>query len=257
MRLPRLLTTLVALSTLACGAAAEDNPTQDHHPTRSSAMTQTITFQPGKVYEVTGIWVKPGKGQDLANYFNKVFPIAAKDYGVKPLFGLEPVNVYSGDFQPHVFFVNEWPSLDHFKRFVDDPRAKALFPERDAVTERLVVTQYQVPEAREVTLKDGDVIEFAAMWVKPGKESQLGAYYKKAFGIAMQNGIKPMTPLKAVFSYSGDFNPTNAGLNLWGTLDNFKAFERAAASHFPQRDDALSRLEVTQAKVRFQSAEGQ
>ena len=214
--------------------------------------SQTIEFKSDRVYEVTGIWVTPENMPKLGAYFQKVFPIAVESYGVKPLFSLEPKSSYAGDFMPQMLFVNEWPSLESFKGFTSDPRAVALFPDRDAVVERLVVTHYQVPQDVTISLNDGDVVELAAMWIKPGQEEALGAYYQQAVGIAKRHGLQPITPLKPVSSYKGNFLPHRFGLNLWGTLDNFNAFARDAKDLFPQRDAALDRLEVTHAAVRFE-----
>ena len=137
--LHRLVIGAAAFGLLAC-AAKPSTTARDAATPRSQTMKKQITFHPDRVYEVTGIWVKPDQMPALQAYFGEVFPIAAKDYGVKPLFSLEPVNVYAGDFEPQIMFVNEWPSLEAFKGFVNDPRAKALFPRRDAAVSRLVVS---------------------------------------------------------------------------------------------------------------------
>ncbi|MEZ4222012.1 MAG: hypothetical protein R3B13_13850 [Polyangiaceae bacterium] len=200
---------------------------------------------------MTGVWVKPDALPALQAYFGKIFPVAAGEYGLRSVFGLRPVSAYSGDFVPDLMFVNEWPSLEHFKQFLDDPRTKALIPQRDAAANRLVVTQYSVPQERTVTLREGDIIEFGAMWIKPGKQADLGAYYAKAVEIARKHALEPITALNPVFAYSGDFAPDRAGLNLWRTMDNFRAFANEAESIFRERDAALNRLVVTHAAVQF------
>lgn len=214
-------------------------------------MTHTITFRPDRVYEVTGIWPKPGQGEALKAYFGEVFPIAAQDYGVKPLFSLEPLRTHAGDFAPPIMFVNEWPSIERFRAFTQDARARALFPRRDAAVSRLVVSHYTVPAEKEATLADGDVVEFAAMWIREGRGEDLRSYYQRVFPVAVEHGLRPITPLEVVDSYKGDFTPSRAGLNLWGTLDRFDAFADAVRPQFAARDAALSRLEVTHAAVRF------
>lgn len=246
----QLTACLLATASLAC-ASTPNGRTDTAAGEAADTMEKTLTFQPGRVYEVTGIWVKEGKADEIGAYFGEVLPIAAEHYGVKPLFGLTPISAYAGGFVPHIMFVNEWPSLEHFQRFVKDPRATALFPRRDAAVSRLVVTQYQVPRQTSITLRTGDVVEFAAMWIKPGQEDALGGYYKKAFSVAERHGIQPITPLAPVFSYSGDFSPSRAGLNLWGRHAQFRAFAEEAAPLFPERDAALDRLEVTHARVTF------
>ncbi|MEM9067376.1 MAG: hypothetical protein AAGE52_02690 [Myxococcota bacterium] len=250
---------LLASVGLACGSTPQTSaePRSVDPSTESPTMpnTRTLTLRPDHVYEVTGIWIRDGQAQAMSDYFGRVFPIAAADYGVRPLFGLEPIHVYRGDFHPNMMFVNEWPSLDAFQGFVSDARAVALFPERDAAAERLVVTHYEVPQETTIELSEGDVIEFGAMWIKPGHEQDFRAYYETVVPLARRHGMQPLTPLRPVFSYRGEFEPTGAGLNWWGTLDAFQAFAREAEPHFPTRDAALSRLEVTHARVRLNEGE--
>lgn len=217
-------------------------------------MSKKVTFRPDRVYEVTGIWVKNGKMEQLDSYFGEVFPIALGDYGVQPLFSLQPVSVYAGDFEPQVMFVNEWPSIEAFDGFVSDARAQALFPKRDDAVSRLVVSHYTVPNEVTIDLTDGTVVEFGAMWVKPGQEDELQEYYENVIPLAKQFGLEPITPLAAISSYKGDFLPSRAGLNHWGELANFERFAAAAQAHFPRRDAALARLEVTHAAVRLEAA---
>lgn len=223
-----------------------------NQPNEDMPAVKTFSFSTGRVYEVTGIWVRDGKAKDLDAYFGKVFPIAVQDYGLRPVFSLEPISAYAGDFVPNVMFVNEWPSLDHFKRFVSDPRCVALFGERDAAVSRLVVTQYEIPEDTRVEIRSGQVVEFAGMWVKAGMQDEIKAYYAEAFPVAQRHGARGITRLAPVYSYRGDFQPTIAGLNLWDSHDDFKRFAAEAAALFPRRDAALDRLEVTHARVRFE-----
>lgn len=250
-RISGLTAFVPTLTAAACFAWAALSVEAGSRPGKASD-TRQVTFHPDRVYEVTGIWVEPGQMDALMAYFGEVFPIAAEDYGVTPLFSLEPESAYAGDFVPDIMFVNEWPSLDHFRKFVSDPRAKALFPRRDAAVSHLVVTQYEVPEATTVSLRDGDVVEFGGMWIKSGREQDLKAYYEEAFAIAKRHGIRPITPLKPVYSYRGRFLPSRAGLNLWGTKENFNRFVGEAAGLFGRRDASLDRLEVTHARVRFE-----
>ena len=239
--------------TASCTAAADSGALKPKNQ-GSHVMEKTIKFVPGKSYEVTGIWVKPGKMQQLNEYFGKIFPYAAKTYGIKPIVSFVDPTGYSGEFIPHIMFLNEWPSVDSFKKFVADPKAVALFPERDDAVFKLVVSQYEVPKEVEITVKEGDTIEFAGIWLKPGKEEQFKTYYQSVVPIAMQNGMKPVTPLKLVHSYSGDFAPHIAGLNYWGKYDNFRSFIKQAQPHLPLRDEAVSRLSVTHAKIHFEGA---
>jgi hypothetical protein len=94
--------------------------------------------------------------------------------------------------------------------------------------------------------------EFAALWIRPGQNEALDAYFRQVLPIARRNGLRPIIPLSAVYSYKGNFLPDISALSLWGTLDNFRTFAREARPFFTQRDAALERLEVTHAKVRFE-----
>ena len=219
-------------------------------------MSRSLSFRADRVYEVTGLWVKPGQMDALMAYFSEVFPIARDDYGVRPLFGLEPLRAYAGDFTPDVMFVNEWPSLEAFQSFVADPRAEARFGARDAALERLVVTHYATDGDHAVALTDGDVVEFNAMWITPGREAELQRYYGTVFPIAQRHGLRPLTGLRPVFGYRGDFEPSRAGLLWWGETAAFDAFITEIAPHVPARDAALDRLEVMHARVRFEGGEG-
>lgn len=221
--------------------------------TQAASLPQSASFSftPNHIYEVTGIWIRPDMGQQIQEYFGKVFPIAAERYGVVPLFSLEPIRTYSGDFMPQMMFVNQWPSLDEFKSFVGDPDVEKLIPKRDAAAARLIVTHYEVPEESSVELSDGDVVEYSAMWIRDGKEEIIGDYYGKVFPLAMEEGVKPLTPLSPVDNYSGDFRPSRAGLLRWGKLENFDRFIQRAQPHVGQRDGALSRLEVVHAAVKL------
>ena len=96
------------------------------------------------------------------------------------------------------------------------------------------------------------VVNVAGIWLRSSKEQQFRDYYSEVVPIAKRNGLEPITPLKPMLSYKGDFLPDFAGLNLWYRQQNFDVFAGEAAHLFPRRDDAVRRLEVTHALVRLQ-----
>lgn len=214
---------------------------------------KTLEFKQDKIYEFAALWVKPGKEKQLGEYFNQAFPIAMK-FGVQPVINFTPESSYAGDFMPMMFFVNEWPSLEVFNKFINDPQEKRLIPQRDEALKRLVVTHAQVQQPATVTLKDGDLVEFAAMWIKPGKQEQLNQYYGQAFPIAVKYGVRRLAGFVPVNVYRGDLNPQIIGLNQWPSPEAFRKFLKDANLQklLPARDEALSRLLVNHNRVSFE-----
>jgi uncharacterized protein (DUF1330 family) len=212
-----------------------------------------IEFKQGKVYEFAALWVKPGKEAQLMQYFNQAFAIAMK-YGIQPVLNFTPESSYAGDFKPTMFFVNEWPSLEAFKQFINDPRERSLIPQRDDALIRLAVTHALVRQPTSVTLKDGDLIEFSAVWIEPGKQEQLNRYYGQAFPIAVKHGAWRLAEFLPVNVYRGDLDPEGIGLNQWPNLEAFRNFikDEALQELLPTRDEALSRLVVNLNRVSFE-----
>jgi uncharacterized protein (DUF1330 family) len=214
---------------------------------------KTLEFKQNKIYEFAALWVKPGKEKQLGEYFNQAFPIAMK-YGVRPVINFNPESSYAGDFKPVMFFVNEWPSLEAFNQFINDPQEKKLIPQRDEALERLAVTHAQVQQPATVTLKNGGLVEFAAMWIKPGKQEQLNRYYGQAFPIAVKYGVRRLAGFVPVNVYRGDLNPQVIGLNQWPSPEAFQRFIKDADLQklLPARDEVLSRLVVNHNRVSFE-----
>jgi uncharacterized protein (DUF1330 family) len=212
-----------------------------------------IEFKQDKVYEFAALWVKPSKEKQLAEYFNQAFPIAMQ-HGVRPVINFTPESSYAGDFKPVMFFVNEWPSLEAFNQFINDPQEKKLIPQRDEALERLAVTHAQVQQPATVTLKNGGLVEFAAMWIKPGKQEQLNRYYGQAFPIAVKYGVRRLAGFVPVNVYRGDLNPQVIGLNQWPSPEAFQRFIKDADLQklLPARDEVLSRLVVNHNRVSFE-----
>lgn len=214
---------------------------------------KVIQFHQDRVYEFAALWVKPGKEAQLMEYFNQAFAIAM-EYGIQPVLNFTPENSYAGDFQPSMFFVNEWPSLEAFNRFINDPREKKLIPQRDGSLERLSVTHARVQEPATVSLENGDIVEFAALWIKPDKQDQLKQYLGLAFPIAVKHGARRLAGFVPVNVYRGDLDPQVIGLTQWPDLEAFRKFitDEELQKLLPRRDEALSRLVVNHNRVSFE-----
>jgi uncharacterized protein (DUF1330 family) len=222
-------------------------------PKENTPDGKMIEFKRDKIYEFAALWVKPGKEKQLGEYFNQAFAIAMK-YGVRLVTNFTPESSYVGDFKPVMFFVNEWPSLEAFNKFINDPQEKKLIPQRDDALDRLSVTHAQVQQPATITLKQGDLVEFAAMWIKPGKQEQLNQYYSQAFPIATKYGARRLVGFIPVNVYRGDLDPQVIGLNLWPSAEAFQKFikDEDLQKLLPTRDEALSRLVINHNRVNFE-----
>jgi uncharacterized protein (DUF1330 family) len=133
-------------------------------------------------------------------------------------------------------------------------KEKKLIPQRDEARERLVVTHARVQQPATVTLKNGDLVEFAAMWIKPGKQEQLNQYYGQAFPSAEKYGVRWLAGFVPISVYRGDLDPQVIGLNQWPSAEAFQKFIKDADLQklLPTRDEALSRLVVNHNRVSFE-----
>ncbi len=217
---------------------------------------ELIEFKQDRVYEFAALWVKPGKEEQIVQYFNQAFAIAIK-YGIQPVLNFTPKDSYAGNFKPTMFFVNEWPSLEAFNQFINDPEEKKLIPQRDNALEKFAVTHTRVKEGVSVTLKDGQMVEFAAFWVKPGKQEQLNQYYSQAFPIAARYGVRKLAAFVPISVYRGDLDPLSIGLSQWPSLEAFRKFikDETLRELLPTRDEALSRLVVNHNLVNFEESD--
>ncbi|MEW6130094.1 MAG: DUF1330 domain-containing protein [Acidobacteriota bacterium] len=216
-------------------------------------VNRTIEFKADKMYEFAMLRVKPEKQQQLMRYFGRVFPLAIK-YGVRPVVSFIPESTFAGDVHPSLFFVNEWPSEEAFRNFVNDAEVKSHFSERDDALEQLINTHTRVQQSVSVSLKEGDVVELAALWIKPGKANQLSEYFEQAMPVAMKYGVKPLAHFQPIGTYAGDFMPQVMALNQWPSMKAFQQFVKdpQLGKMIPQRDDALSRMVVIHSKVHFE-----
>lgn len=221
----------------------------------SAPAAHDVEFKPDKMYEFALLTVKPGKQQQLMEYFGTAFPLAMK-HGVRPVVSFAPIATFAGDVRPSMFFINEWPSEEAFQSFVSDPEFKKNVHRRDDALEQLINTHARVDQPVTTSLKEGDVVEFAALWIKPGKGDQLKRYFGRAMPIATKYGLKPLSPFQPISSYAGDFVPHMMALNQWPSMEVFQRFVKdpALTPLLPARDGALSQMVVIHSRVHFDEA---
>lgn len=91
-----------------------------------------------RAYILHAVWfARPHGAQRYAEYLEAASVIAQK-YGARRVEALIPVDVIQGDFRPDYVYVTEWPSIEHFHRFVRDPGYRAVAHLREeACTKRV------------------------------------------------------------------------------------------------------------------------
>ncbi len=223
-RLPALLFT-VAVG-LVPGCTSSSPSTDDTQaPTTGGATTsdaaadpqpRVVEFVPGRAYEVTALWVKDGKLDELGQFASEAFPIAMTDYGVRPLLALQPVSVSEGT-PPDLMFINEWPSLAEFQGFVEDPRARALFPRRQAAVDDMTISVHQVSEPSSTTLFPEEMLDLTGVWLGPGDQTAYAEHDPKRAEIVARHGGDPVATLLPLHWAHGDFFPTLVRLDHWKT----------------------------------------
>jgi len=104
----------------------------------------SVSFDPDKVYELSGLWIRPDGGRDrLDDYYAQIQPIAS-EYGARPLLKFAGVRSAWGDFLPTEVRVTEWPDKESWDRFLNDRRVAKLAELRDSALSKLTVTRCRV-----------------------------------------------------------------------------------------------------------------
>lgn len=217
--------------------------------TAAPTATQSVTVQikPGKVYELAALWVKPEKKEQLQSYFQKAMPIAMK-HGARPLAGFKLARASIGDFNPTQLGLAEWPSEEAFEEFLNDPEAKAIFPLRDGALEKMSVSHTTMIPPGSYTFSEGRIYEFAFLWVKEGKAEQLQKYFQIVKPLAhSKHGCSSVCGMQGLAPKAGSLDAHIVGITEWGSLQQFDGFikDPEASSHFPERDGALAKLQVS------------
>jgi uncharacterized protein (DUF1330 family) len=103
--------------------------------------TASVTLDPEKVYELSGLWVRPDGGRErLADYDTQIAPIAL-EYGGRPLLQFAGVRAAWGDFLPTEVRLTEWPDKASWNRFMEDNRVARLQELRDSAISKLTITR--------------------------------------------------------------------------------------------------------------------
>lgn len=131
-----------------------DPAAQALFPLRDSALVKMLvshtsamppgsyTFTEGKIYEFAFLWVKPGKEEQLQNYFAFVKPLAHTKHGCSTVCGLQGLQPKFGDLDAHMVGLTQWDSLQQFDGFIHDPAAASHFGERDDALSKLLVSHF-------------------------------------------------------------------------------------------------------------------
>lgn len=137
--LAALALSFVFLPSLSAQTKANTKAEKNSHAKIADASPASKEIMPnGDLVEFAALWIKPSKQEQLNQYYSRAFPIAVK-YGARWLAGFVPVNVYRGDLDPQLIGLNQWPSLEAFRKFIKDDSLQKLLPLRDEALSRLVV----------------------------------------------------------------------------------------------------------------------
>ena len=101
----------------------------------------------GKIYILNALWFKPdGGAEKYAEYGRAVGPIVAKYGGRIDGRSYVPRQNLIGEFDADLVFFVEWPSLEAFQTFAQDPDLPAASALRsDAITNSLLIQCDPVP----------------------------------------------------------------------------------------------------------------
>jgi uncharacterized protein (DUF1330 family) len=101
----------------------------------------SVSFDPDKVYELSGLWIRPDGGRVRLNeYDEQILPIA-RAYGARPLVQFAGVRSAWGDFLPTEVRLTEWPDKESWDRFLADRRVANIQPLRDSAVSKLTITR--------------------------------------------------------------------------------------------------------------------
>jgi uncharacterized protein (DUF1330 family) len=107
-----------------------------------------VSFDPDKVYELSGLWIRPDGGRERLNdYYVQIQPIARQSCA-RPLLRFAGVRSAWGDFLPTEVRVTEWPDKRSWERFLKDKRVVELDQLRDSALSKLTVTRCSAQATR-------------------------------------------------------------------------------------------------------------
>jgi len=233
-----------------------------------SCREKTVTFEAGKVIELAYATVKPGKEKQVfGEYFPKAGPIV-KEYGGKSLAIMNITDVPAGDINAQIVGFFEWPSVEAFLAFHEDPRYQAIKPLRDDGLSYLNNGNFfTVAEDTTYTFHEDRDYEVWAAWIKPDGGSKVGEYLKQIKPALHEYGHRNVVSLQPVSLTSAvkaqvvaacnkddhDFEPHAVGLAEWPSIGAFNDFLRTDvyknAKHL--KDEALDRFNMQFTRFSF------
>jgi uncharacterized protein (DUF1330 family) len=101
----------------------------------------SVSFDPDKVYELSGLWIRPDGGRERLNEYDELVLPIAREYGARPLLQFAGVRSAWGDFLPTEVRLTEWPDKKSWDRFLEDKRAAKLRQLRDSALSKLTITR--------------------------------------------------------------------------------------------------------------------
>ncbi len=218
-------------------------------------MSTETTFHDTRVSELACQWLKPDGATKLMDYFQQVFPVAQR-YGVEGKARLVPESTPAGDLKPQVIAVLEWPRLESFDAFMEDPDYRRLYALRDAALDRLTVTHARPIASKPVVFSADKLYAFSGMWVRPdGGTERLIDYTCKVAPVAGDYGAKSLLEFVTLRAAFGDFLPTRVQLTEWPNHEAFERFhaDKRVAELRPLRNSALSKLTITHCRAQIAS----
>lgn len=96
-------------------------------------------------YILHAVWFARPQGPHRYREYLEAATVIAEKYGARRIEALIPVDVIQGDFRPDYLFVTEWPSIEHFHRFVRDPGYRAVAYLREEACTKRVILQCRRP----------------------------------------------------------------------------------------------------------------
>ncbi len=105
----------------------------------SSLETPVSELKPAeKAYVLEGIWFrKPHGSRRYREYLEAASPIASH-YGAHRVEALFWVETLRGDIEPDYVCVIEWPSIEHYYKFIKDVQYRAVAPIKEEAVAKVI-----------------------------------------------------------------------------------------------------------------------
>ena len=259
-----MLLTLMVLSIPQLGLS-QSKATKSTDCSKSCAMgvnvkevkTAEIQFQKGKVYDFAFFSVKEGKAKQLnEQYFPQALEIG-KEYGARKVAAIAVTEKTTGDMNPQMIGIFEWPDVATKERFFKDKRYLKIKPLRDDALSFLKVGMFEVAENTTIIFREDKDYEFFGAWLNPGTEYKLAKYFEVS-GPIKQNYGRPAPVFKANFSAVNDpnsnYSPHMAGIVEWNKAEDAQvlfANEDFKTKAAPLMKEAIEKIDMLHGKFVF------